>query len=159
MKHLFWLDDAHKEWAYADLPHDSKELQRLHRFLLDRKEDMCVLYHGTDASIPVMTEGLKPTSARTRKSLQSQSGFVYLSIYPRHARDFASMAYPGREVKVYAVTIAIKELKADRDQLCNQRRYAQREIPKDNLTFSLAYGHGARVGRRVWPYEIEEFTP
>lgn len=159
MKHLFWLDEVHREWACNDVAHNSGEIKRLHRFLLDHKEQMCVLYHGTSADIPVMTEGLKPTSARTRKSLQSQKGFVYLSIYPRHARDFASMAYPGKEVKVYGVTVPIRELMADKDQLRNQRHFAGREIPKDNLTFSLAFGHGARLKRRVWPYEIEEFIP
>lgn len=91
--------------------------------------------------------------------LAEPKGFVYLSIYPRHARDFASMAYPGKEVKVYGVTVPIRELMADKDQLRNQRHFAGREIPKDNLTFSLAFGHGARLKRRVWPYEIEEFIP
>lgn len=156
MIHDFHLDEVHRFWAYQRVLPDSKEMRTLHKWINDHKEDECVMYHGTLGTLPIMNEGLKPTSARTRKSLQSASGFVYVSIYPNMARTFAEMAYPSKPVKVYAVRVKIMELKADKDQLRNQRVFGNVEIPKDTLACSLALGHGARIPRKLWPYELSE---
>lgn len=85
--------------------------------------------------------------------MQSATGFVYLSIYPQSARTFGELAYPRKQVTVYAVDIKIKELLPDKDQLRNKRLYGQFDID-DTLADSLIFGHGARVKRNILPYEL-----
>lgn len=106
------------------------------------------LFHGTDADLPVLRDGLKPTGTTRRNSLQSRSGFVSFSIYLGHAEVFARLAYPGRALAVYGVDFRVGELAPDCDQLRNQRLWAQRTV-RDTLAHSLAYGHGAQVRGRV----------
>ena len=105
-----------------------------------------------------MHEGLLRTTSRRRNSAQSESGYVYLSIYPSSAKTFGEIAYPRDEVIVYAVDIKIKELKPDKDQLVNKRRwgYGQFDFLGDSLAESLIFGHGARVRRDIRPYEIKK---
>lgn len=102
------------------------------------------LFHGTDAALPVLREGLKPTGETRRNSLQSRSGFVSFSIYPGHAEVFARLAHPGRALAVYGVDFRVGELVPDLDQLRNQRLWAQRAV-RDTLAHCLAFGHGAQV--------------
>lgn len=102
------------------------------------------LFHGTAAALPVLREGLKPTCETRRNSLQSRSGFVSFSIYPGHAEVVARLAHPGHALAVYGVDFRVGELVPDRDQLRNQRLWAQRAV-RDTLAHSLAYGHGAQV--------------
>ncbi len=151
----FNSDPRHAEWLHNYVRGDGPEVKKLHRFLWNNRDRNCILYHGTSAEIPVLEKGLRKTSARTRKSLQSKSGYVYLSTYPGHARMFGEMAYPSKKVVVYAVQICIYELKPDLDQLRNKRLFSGEIIEKENLATSLAIGHSARVKRDIWPFEIK----
>ena len=134
---------------------EASQKQRLafSKWLRQHREDYVRLYHGTDSEIPILKDGLKKTSIRTKKSMQSATGFVYLSIYPQSARTFGELAYPRKQVTVYAVDIKIKELLPDKDQLRNKRLYGQFDID-DTLADSLIFGHGARVKRNILPYEL-----
>lgn len=122
----------------------SERVATLERWLRANPGAWVRLYHGTDAALPVAREGLKPTSEARRNSLQSRAGHVSFSIYPGHAEVFARIAFPRRAVTIYGVDFRVGELVADRDQLRNQRVWAQREV-KDTLAYSLAFGHGAQV--------------
>lgn len=117
---------------------------RLARWLRANPDGWVRLYHGTDARVPVETEGLRPTGARRRNSLQSRSGYVSFSIYPGHAEMFALIAFPQRAVTVYGVDLRVRELVPDTDQLRNQRIWAERCV-QPTLAHSLAYVHGAQV--------------
>ena len=134
---------------------EASQKQRLafSKWLRQHREDYVRLYHGTDSEIPILKDGLKKTSTQTKKSMQSATGFVYLSIYPQSARTFGELAYPRKQVTVYAVDIKIKELLPDKDQLRNKRLYGQFDID-DTLADSLIFGHGARVKRNILPYEL-----
>ena len=134
---------------------EASQKQRLafSKWLRQHREDYVRLYHGTDSDIPILKDGLKKTSTWTKKSIQSATGFVYLSIYPQSARTFGELAYPRKQVTVYAVDIKIKELLPDKDQLRNKRIYGQFDID-DTLADSLIFGHGARVKRNILPYEL-----
>ena len=132
-----------------------KERLAFNKWLRQHREDYVRLYHGTDADIPIMKDGLKRTTTRTKKSMQSAPGFVYLSIYPQSARTFGELAYPRKQVTVYAVDIKIKELLPDKDQLYNKRLYGQFDVD-DTLADSLIFGHGARVKRNILPYELSK---
>jgi hypothetical protein len=132
---------------------DPRDVAALARYLRSNRDNLIRLYHGTSAQIPVFAQGLKPTTFRTKKSLQSSMGFVYLSVYPGRAHDFGKLAYPGKDIAVYVVDIPIRLLKPDKDQLDNQRCWAQREIG-DTLAESLAYGHGVRVKGKIDPCAI-----
>lgn len=142
----------------GDQEYKSREMRKLNRWLNARKTDntkkSMILYHGTSADIDVMHQGLLQTSAKRRRSLQSGSGYVYLSVYPEMARTFAEMGYPGKPVSVYGVEVQFKDLKADSDQLRNKRMWAEVDAGA-SLADSLVIGHGARVRGQVWPYQIK----
>lgn len=156
MAHKFYQDDIFHDWIFGN-PNakDKKKVKQFNKWLKDHKNEECELYHGTDASLPILKEGLKKTSSKTKKSYQSQTGFVYLSIYPSMAETFGSMSYGGKKVSVYAVTLKIKELLPDKDQLHNKRRWAEIEDLGNTLAESLNVGSGARIKRNIFPYEIK----
>lgn len=147
------------EWAdliYNGNP-EFKRIKELGKYLRNKKDTIVRLYHGTNAKFDILEEGLKPTSRVRRRSIQSSSGYVYLSVYPGMAKSFGEFAYPGKSISVYAVDIAIKELKADLDQLRNQRYWAQKNIG-NTLAESIVYGHGARVKGKIYPYLISKIS-
>lgn len=111
------------------------------------------MYHGTSASHPVMQTGLLPTSQTRARSLQSASGYVYLTYDPRTALNFAQHAYPKENVIVYAVDVTIRRLLPDHDQLRNKRHFGEMDIGS-SLVDSLIYGNGARVKGKIEPYQI-----
>lgn len=131
----------HEVIAKAPTP---EVVARLDRWLRLNPDAWVRLYHGTDARLPVQTEGLLPTSQRRRNSLQSRSGYVSFSLFPEHAELFAQLAYPQRTVAVYGIDLRVGELVPDLDQLRNQRQWAGRTV-RPTLAHSLAYGHGAQV--------------
>jgi GNAT superfamily N-acetyltransferase len=133
-----------------------KRMKELKSFLRQDPNRFVRLYHGTDASHPVMEEGLLPTSAGRKKSLQSTPGYVYLSVYPGMAEDFGRMAYPGKPIQVYAVTVTVRRLLADTDQLNNRRYWGEGKYDGvgNTLAESLVYGRGARVKGKVEPYQL-----
>lgn len=153
LKHEQWRDLFFKEPT-------EKEVKAFRKFLRENKEKQIVLYHGTGADIKVMEQGLLPTSAKRRRSLQSGSGYVYLSVYPDMAKTFAKMGYPEKDVVVYAVTIPIHKLSPDKDQLRNQRQWAGYD-GKDDLAASFLYGKGARFKGKIepWQIKVEEGKP
>jgi hypothetical protein len=114
------------------------------------------LYHGTSANIDILKDGLLTTKMKTKKSLQSQTGFVYLSIFPDMAKTFGEIAYPYDDVVVYEVVVPVYLLQADKDQLNNQRAYAGRNMG-DSLAESALYGHGFRVKGDIPPYMIKVY--
>lgn len=150
--YIFHKDEQFSKYFYKDVT--VKEIKEFNKFLNTHKEHYVLLYHGTSSQIPVLNQGLYKTSQKTKKSLQSQSGFVYLSIFPDMAKTFGKMAYPYDDINVYEVFVKIKELKPDLDQLYNKRQYSGINIG-NSLAESLIYGHGARVARNIYPYEIK----
>lgn len=111
------------------------------------------LYHATSPDIPVLEEGLKPTSLTRRRSCQSTSGYVYLAPTPDRAKLFGDRGNCGQS-KVYEVQVLIQNLKADLDQLNNQR--AVGAPVKNSVAESIVYGGSVRVKGRIEPWQIDE---
>ena len=143
----FSADDAWHDIAYREPTKEA--IARLNAWLKENQYATVRMYHGTDAGIPVMKEGLKPTSARTAKSLQSSHGTVSLSLFPGMANQFGRLAYPGKEIAVYPVDVLVKNLIPDTDQLRNKRHFGGRTDLGDTLAESIAIGHGAKVKGKV----------
>jgi hypothetical protein len=127
-----------------------KQIQEFDRWLKANPDALIRLYHGTSSLNPIETQGLKKTSATRRNSLQSRSGYVYLSVYPGIAQDFARFASANRGANdegfknaLYSTELRISELSPDADQLRNQRMFAGRDV-KNTLAHSLVFGRGAR---------------
>ena len=137
----FSCDPAWRDIAFREP--DTAAVARLTRWLQENPAVFVRLYHGTDAALPILKEGLRPTGMRRRHSPQSRGGYVSFSIYPSHAEWFGQMAFPQRAVTVYAVDFRVGELVPDSDQLSNQRRWAHRDV-RPTLAHSLAFGHGAQ---------------
>ncbi len=142
-----------KKYIYNDIP-SKEDINNLSSLLRSNKDSFITLYHGTSVKHKVTEQGLLRTTARRRNSYQSESGYVYLSLFPSSARLFGELAYPHDKVCVYAVNIRIGELKADKDQLRNKRIFSKIDIG-NTLAESFVYGHGARVRRNVFPYELK----
>lgn len=143
-----------KNWP--DLFYGQASSQRLKEFtswLRDHGNDFVTLFHGTDASLPIMEKGLLPTSPNRRRSLQSNNGYVCLSVFPAMARTFGEMGNPMKKIIVYGVMLCVKRLKPDLDQLNNQRAFAGRDLAP-TLANSLIYGHGARVKGKIDPFQL-----
>lgn len=137
-------------------PHTEEDVKRLNKYLRANKNKTITLYHGTDASHNILQDGLLPTSAKRKKSLQSASGYVYLSVYKSMAKTFGEMANPyAKNIKVYKITLPINDLKVDNDQLKNKRMWSDVEIG-NTLGDSLIYGSGARVKGAIPNYYIKE---
>jgi hypothetical protein len=152
-RELFDLDLAASRDAL-----DPKAHKKFRQFLFQHKNDNIRLYHGTSDQHDVMNQGLLPTSAKRRLSLQSGSGYVYLSYDPRRALSFATYGYPGQQrYVVYAVTVPIRKLKPDPDQLRNKRMWGERPDIGSSLADSLIYGSGARVQGRIEPWQISVY--
>jgi ParB-like chromosome segregation protein Spo0J/GNAT superfamily N-acetyltransferase len=133
---------------------DPKRLKELNQFLKRNPEQIIRLYHGTDASLPIMTEGLLPTSTKRRRSLQSGSGHVYLSVYEGMAETFGTMGNPGKKIEVYAVQLPARMLSPDPDQLRNKRYWGEDKEIGSTLADSLVIGKGARVKGTVMSWAI-----
>jgi len=103
-----------------------------------------------------MDQGIKRTKNSTKRSLQSETGYVYLSVYPNMAKTFGEVGYAGKKACVYQVFVKIKDLKPDHDQLRNKRYWSKDPSIGNRLIDSLLYGHGARVKRDILPYEIKK---
>jgi CMP-2-keto-3-deoxyoctulosonic acid synthetase len=143
--------DFHKDERFSSVAYDEptvEVIKELSRFLRNNKAETVRLYHGTAESIPVLDEGLKPTTNKTKRSLQSTTGYVYLSIYPGMAKTFGEIAYPGKKINIYAVDVPVSLLKADTDQLNNKRYWGGYKIG-NTLAESIAYGHGVRVKGKI----------
>jgi hypothetical protein len=152
----FNKDEIFHDWIFNNPEAtDKKKVEQFNKWLKSHSEEECELYHGTSANLPILKEGLKRTSAKTKKSYQSQTGFVYLSIYPSSAEMFGSIAYPQKEISVYAITVKIKELLPDKDQLRNKRYWGETENLGNTLAESIIAGSGARIKRDIFIREIK----
>ncbi len=140
----FSTDPAWHDVFYGD--GTPEKIRALGKFLAKDRNRM---YHGTDANLPILTQGLLPTTAhKRRRSFQSSIGFVHLSIYPGIAKMFGEFGNPMKPVAVYAVDLAVRHLLPDKDQLRNKRMWAGTEVG-DSLAESLAVGHAARIRGRI----------
>lgn len=152
-------DPAWHEAIYGS--RSREEVRRLNAFLRDNPDRFIRLFHGTRVVHPVMEKGLLPTTTNRRNSYQSANGFVCLSVYPGMAYDFGNYAAlngggdaEGNRVAVYAVTVCLRRLLADRDQL-NNRRAAGTQVG-NSLAESLIFGSGARVKGGIEPFSLRE---
>lgn len=132
-----------------------EDLDKLNKFFRDNKYKAIKLYHGTSSEYNIENEGLLKTKLSTKKSLQSEPGYVYLSLYKDMAKTFAQIAYPNKDVTVYEVHIQIASLLADKDQIRNKRLYGKMDL-KDSLAESVLYGSGFRVKSDIPPYMIKD---
>lgn len=119
-----------------------------------------ILYHGTSSEHDIENEGIRRTTKKTKKSLQSEPGYVYLSLYPEMARTFGEFAYPMKDVSVYAVEVPLYSLLPDKDQLRNKRSWSDGEMDKlgNSLAESLFFGQGARIKGDIEPYAVRNIT-
>jgi len=111
------------------------------------------LYHSTGANVPILEQGIKPTSATRRRSYQSHPGYVYLAPTPERAKIFGDLGNSSNS-KTYAVKVQVQNLRADRDQLNNQR--AVGEDVGNSVAESLIYGGSARVKGKIELWQIKE---
>ncbi|KAB7891453.1 hypothetical protein [Poseidonibacter ostreae] len=133
-----------------------KELKAFNSFLRANKEESVILFHGTSSEYNIKEDGIKKTTARTRKSIQTTLGYVYASVFKELAQIFGEMANPHNEISVYAIKVKVKDLKADLDQLTNKRRWGENENIGNTLADSLVFGRGARIKRNIEDYEVRE---
>lgn len=140
-------------------PEKAKAMQR---WILDHKDryanKLVKLYHGTDPSLPIEEEGLKPTSATRRRSYQSESGYVYLANTPERAENFGKLGNQGR-CAVYEVVVPIRHLRADLDQLNNQRSTGRYGDLGDTVGESIVYGGGVRIKGGLEPWQVRRMEP
>lgn len=140
---------------FAKAEPDANDVAVLQRWLNEHKDDSIVLYHGTDGSLPILQEGLKRTTAKTARSLQSGTGYVYLSVFPTFAKGFGQFAYPEKEdsIAVYDVAVKVSDLHIDKDQLKNKRMVGV--DLGDSLAASLLVGHSATVKHDIMNYDLQ----
>ena len=153
-RQLFDLDLAGSRGALPEKLHKA-----FRQFLFANKNTTIRLYHGTSMKHDVANQGLLPTSSRRRLSLQSGSGYVYLTYDPMRALSFATMGYPSDKIFViYAVEVPICDLKPDPDKLKNKRMWSDgHSAIGSSLADSFIYGGGARVRGTIWPYQISVY--
>lgn len=163
-RYINLLDEVHNHFpSFNDI--NRKSLQNFNKFLKDKASNIyliehVIMFHGTSAKHNIEEEGIKKTTSKTKKSMQSETGFTYLSMFHDSAKTFAEMAYPHDNIKIYAVKVPLFDLKVDKDQLKNKRYYGdyQSDEIKDTLADSLIYGSGARIKRDAKPYEVRDVT-
>ncbi|MFI3238759.1 MAG: hypothetical protein R3Y47_12175 [Lachnospiraceae bacterium] len=114
-----------------------------------------VMYHSTAKSIPILEQGLKPTTYHRRRSYQSESGYVYLANTPERAKMYGDLGNMSHTT-IYEVIVPIRTLLADKDLLMNQRSVGV--SVGNTLAESLCYG-GARVKGNIEPWQIKEYIP
>lgn len=133
----------------------NQDIDELNKFFRKNQYKALRLYHGTSIEHDIENDGLLKTKVKTKKSLQSQPGYVYLSLYKGMAKTFGEMAYPRKDIVVYEVHIQIKSLLPDKDQLYNKRLYGSDKNIGDTLADSAIYGSGFRVKADIPPYMIK----
>lgn len=152
--------DFSKEERFSNIAYAEPTAQVLNdfkNFVKSNKDTIVRMYHGTNSEFNILQEGLKPTTNRSKRSIQSSIGYVYLNIYPSMAKTFGEMAYPQTEITVYSVDISLGNLVADKDQLSNKRYWSEKCIG-NTLADSISYGHGARVKGKIESYKISKHS-
>lgn len=113
------------------------------------------MYHGTSINLDLASSGIRPTKAANKKSLQVESGYVYLAATPTRALKYGQIANGG-QAKVYEVLVDVKDLLADKDQLSNLA--ATGVDVKNTLAYSLTYAGCARVKGAIAPWAVVELS-
>ena len=140
-----------RDYIYSESDDNVKAVNII---LRKNKDGLIKVYHGTHPNHKIIEEGLKTTKMKTKRSLQSEVGYTYFSIYPSMAKTFAEMGYNITNAVVYEVLLPISEIKPDKDQLRNKRLYGGYDIG-ESLGESIVYGHGVRVKGDIPPYMIK----
>ena len=146
-------DEETSDMFYRDPTVD--DIKFLSKYLKQNKFNLIELYHGTSSENNIMNNGLLTTKKKTKRSLSSSTGFVYISVFKEMAKTFGKMSYPKEKISVYKITVPVFFLKPDKDQLRNQRLYAKRDVI-DSLAESALYGHGFRIKGDIPPYMIKK---
>jgi hypothetical protein len=134
----------------------AQEINRWVRSHSDRyRIEWVKFYHGTDPSLAIEVEGLKPTSATRRRSYQSRSGYVYLANTPERAETFGRLGNSGRCL-VYEVAVPVRSLRADRDQLGNL--CSTGVTVGNSIGESIVYGGGVRIKGRIEPFAVRRYS-
>lgn len=138
---------------------NGKGLKALKKLLAAHSNGMAEFFHGTHPSFDILGQGLLKTTARSKKSMQSTPGFVYLATNPSAARTFGNLANGINDAAVYRIVVPLAHVKADLDQLSNKRHYGNfYDAPIGNsLADSLVFGGGGRVKGNIPPYMITRF--
>lgn len=152
----FYNDPMLNRFFSGEEEDQRKCVKMLNKVLKEHVMGMGVFYHGTNPEHDIMGTGLLKTSSKSKRSMQSQTGFTYLTIYPAMAKTFGDMAYSINDAAVYQVTVPIIHLKPDLDQLRNRRQYAGDDCG-NSLADSLIYGKGVRVQGNIPLYMIKPF--
>lgn len=134
----------------------SESVKKLNKLLSKNKDKQLKLFHGTHPDIQILEEGLLKTTLKTKKSYQSETGYVYLSIYPESAKLFGDLAYGIQNSTVYEINVPILYCKPDLDQLRNVNLESPNVYGK-TLGDSIIYGNGVRVKGNIPPYMIKIF--
>ena len=138
---------------------DSAKIKKLSSWIKKNKDiylqTYVPMYHGTGRNIPVLEQGLLPTSTKRRRSFQSESGYVYLANTPEKAKIFGDLGNMSNTV-VYEVLVPVIKLLPDKDQLNNLRAVGANV--GNSLAESLVYGGGARIKGSIAPWQIQEFN-
>ncbi len=113
-----------------------------------------VMYHATDKDIPVMEEGLLPTSRTRHRFNQSENGYVYLATTPELAKGFGDVGNNGDSV-VYEVIVPVYSLLPDTGQL-DSLRSADTAIGR-SVSESLVYSGSARIKGAIERWQIRPF--
>jgi hypothetical protein len=113
-------------------------------------------YHATHPDLPIEEEGLLPTSNGRKRSYQSQIGYVYLANTPERAKTFGDLAYGINNSVIYEVAVRVQDLKADLDQIRNQRITGV-DIG-NSVAESIVYGGGVRVKKKIEPWQIKRVS-
>lgn len=153
----FYNDPLLNQYFSGEEEDQRKCVKMLNKILKERSMGMGIFYHGTNPEFDIMGTGLLKTSSKSKRSMQSATGYTYLTIYPAMAKTFGDMAYGISDAAVYQVIVPIMHLKPDLDQLKNRRMFANDDCG-NTLADSLIYGKGARVQGNIPMYMIKPFS-
>jgi len=138
---------------------DDERVKHVKQWLKDKSDryenNYVTMYHGTGEGIPIAEEGIKPTSEDRRRSYQSTSGYAYLAPTYAGAKLFGDLGNMSKS-KVYAVKVLVRNLKADLDQLHNQRSVGL--DVGNSLAESVVFGRSLRIKGAIQPWQVQEVT-
>jgi hypothetical protein len=152
-KVLNLVNDSETRYLFFKDP-TIEDVDFLQKYLKSNKFNLIELYHGTSSDHNILDDGLLTTKLSTKKSMQSEIGYVYLSVFDSMAKTFGSFAYPKNDISVYKITVPVYFLEPDLDQLRNQRYYAGNNV-NNTLAESALFGHGFRIKGNIPPYMIK----
>lgn len=142
----------------TDFETSVKEINEFFRMRKGNRYNMpsIKLYHGTSSEFDIENEGIFTTTTKRRNSYQSESGFVYLSMYKDSSKSFGDIGYPNsKSTTVYEVHIPLNLLLPDLDQLRNKRLHSSSLIG-NSIGESFVFGNGARVKGNIPVYMIKD---